>query len=291
MISKPAYCPPPAPDLSIMVRISPNKTKKHAHTSYHSYDGQDLSHAAGIWKKKAKSDCRLNLMTKLLDMGLGFNELEHFNEALHLQIRSETLRKRLRDGKNPEKKVVREAMMFKTRDEQCKNREISTEMNETRRAIKAEYGENTRRVRGMMKMLIQVAQRERSEMTEKYRQKIKTLKAKHLVDKDEKINFVPPELTDYQDAEIFSRVKFDNIEKDDITIMKLGKTNVSREEELIIKKHPKFALLENLRIEDLELDLELGFGKFRYTVNGEIQEKRERRERRKRRGLEMKKMR
>ena len=50
----------------------------------------------------------------------------------------------------------------------------------------------------------------------------------------------------------------------------------SREEELIIKKHPKFALLENLRIEDLELDLELGFGKFRYTVNGEIQEKRER---------------
>ena len=63
-------------------------------------------------------------------MGLGFNELEHFNELLHLQIRSETLKKRLRDGKNPEKKVVREAMMFKTRDEQCKNREIITEMNE-----------------------------------------------------------------------------------------------------------------------------------------------------------------
>ena len=29
LISKPAYCPPPAPDLSIMVRISPTKTKKH----------------------------------------------------------------------------------------------------------------------------------------------------------------------------------------------------------------------------------------------------------------------
>jgi hypothetical protein len=28
LISKPAYCPPPAPDLSIMVRISPTKPKK-----------------------------------------------------------------------------------------------------------------------------------------------------------------------------------------------------------------------------------------------------------------------
>ena len=28
-ISKPAYCPPPAPDLSIMVRIHPTKTQKH----------------------------------------------------------------------------------------------------------------------------------------------------------------------------------------------------------------------------------------------------------------------
>ena len=75
-------------------------------------------------------------MTKLLDMGLGFNELEHFNEALHLQIRSETLKKRIKDGKNPEKKVVREAMLFKTRDEQCTNREINTEMQGTRRSLK-----------------------------------------------------------------------------------------------------------------------------------------------------------
>ena len=107
-------------------------------------------------------------------------------------------------------------------------------------------------------------------MTEKYRQKIKTLKEKHLVDKDEKTNIVPPELIDYQDAKIFSKDKFNNIETDDITIVRVGEFVVSREKELIIKKHPKFALLENLKIEELELDFELGFGKYRYTVNGEI---------------------
>ena len=203
-------------------------------------------------------------MTKLLDMGLGFNELEHFNEALHLQIRSETLKKRIKDGKNPEKKVVREAMLFKTRDEQCTNREINNEMQGTRRSLKSEFGENSRKTRGMMKLLNSAAQGERSEMNEKYRQKIKTLKRKHLVDQDTKTNTVPPELKDYGEAKIFSKDQYNSMETDDITIVRVGKIKMGREEEIVIKKHPKFALLENLKLEDLELDFEIGFGKYRY---------------------------
>ena len=159
-----------------MDRISPNTQNTNESTSYYSYDGLDLSLAAGIWKRKARSDCRLILMKKLLDMGIGFNELEHFNEALHLKIRSETLRNRIRDGKNPEKKVVREAMMLKIRDEQCTNKETNSEMQVERRSLKTRFGENTRRARGIMKTLNTVAQEERKEMQEKYRNKIKFLK-------------------------------------------------------------------------------------------------------------------
>ena len=149
-------------------------------------------------------------------------------------------------------------------------------MNDTRRSMKAEFGENTRRTRGMMIMLNNIAQGERSEMNEKYRMKIKTLKEKHLVDKDTKTDLVPPDLKDYKDAKIFSKDKYNNIETDEIMIVRVGEINLSREEELIIKKHPKFALLENLKIEDLELDFEIGFGKYRYTLNGEMREKKER---------------
>ena len=84
-----------------MDRIPPTKDNTHETTSYYNYEGLDLSLAAGIWKRKARSDCRLILMKKLLDIGIGFNELEHFNEALHLKIRSETLKKRLRGGDEP----------------------------------------------------------------------------------------------------------------------------------------------------------------------------------------------
>ena len=41
---------------------------------------------------------------------------------------------------------------------------------------------------------------------------------------------------------------------------------LTEEEELILKKHPKFTLLENLKLEDLELDFELGYGKHRYEM-------------------------
>ena len=69
-------------------------------------------------------------MTKLISMNLGFNELMIFNETLCLQIRSETLKKQIAEGKNPESKVVQEAMAFKLRDEQFTNIEAEKLVNE-----------------------------------------------------------------------------------------------------------------------------------------------------------------
>ena len=142
-------------------------------------------------------------MTKLLSMNLGFNELEHFNEALHLQIRSETLKRRISDGKFPEKKVVREAMLFKTRDEELTNKELEKEMRNMRKCIKTEYGGNTRRTKSIMRKLNNGAHETRLETREKYREKIKTLKRKHLIDEEEKISRVPPELKHYEPASVF----------------------------------------------------------------------------------------
>ena len=79
-------------------------------------------------------------MTKLMDMNLGFNNLEHFNESLHLEIKSEKLRKKILEGNNPEKKVVKEAMLLKVRDEEEINKEIDKELRTERWKLKAEHG-------------------------------------------------------------------------------------------------------------------------------------------------------
>ena len=127
-----------------MVRISPQQTRHYALTS-NIFEGLDLIKQVGIWNKKAKSDCRLTLMTKLLSMNLVFNELMIFNETMCLQIRSETLKRRVAEGKTPETNVVREAMLFKQRDEQMTNKEVEKEVREQRRALKVEFGNNTRK--------------------------------------------------------------------------------------------------------------------------------------------------
>ena len=121
-----------------------------------------------------------------------------------------------------------------------------------------------------------MAQSLRNEKNETYKRKLKTLKDRHLIDIDTRTNVVPPELTEYKDAKVFSKDKFTAIGEENIEIVKVGEIELSGEEELIIKKHPKFALLEDLKIEDLELDFDIGFGKYRYQRLSEMREKKER---------------
>ena len=103
-------------------------------------------------------------------------------------------------------------MLFKTRDEELTNKEIEKEMRDERKIIKTEYGENTRRTKSIMRKLNKEAHETRLETREKYRNKIKTLKRKHMVDEEEKISRVPPELKNYEQANIFSKEKFEEIE-------------------------------------------------------------------------------
>ena len=258
-------CTAPFGPIIKMVRVNLPKPR-HSHTTLFHYEGLDLSHEVDIWKKKATSDCRLELMTKLLGMNLGLASLEIFNETLGLQLRSEKLKKKMIDGKNPEKKVVREAMMLKTRDETWRNKELKREMDDIRMELKKKYGENTRKTRGMIKMMRKEAQVERSISKDKYKSKVDHLQKNHGRDEEEMISRVPPELKEYADTDVFSKQRFDNIMKDEITIVKIGPVILTEDQDLILKMHPKFAILENLKMEDLELDFEIGYGKYRYEM-------------------------
>jgi hypothetical protein len=255
-----------------MVRTPPNPNRHTAFTS-RLFEGQDLSKQVQCWNKKAESDCRLTLMTKLISMNLGFNELMIFNETLRLQIRSETLKRRIAEGKNPESKVVQEAMAFKLRDEQFTNKEAEKLVNGQRMMIKKEFGDNSRKTRRILKMLNTEAQKTREERREKYRMKIMTIKKNNMIDEELKTNKVPPELTEYAHAKVFSKVSYDEIEGPEIEIMTVGDVEMSKEEIMVLRKHPKFALLENLKLEDLELHFELSFGKYRYQIQKELRDK------------------
>ena len=76
------------------------------------------------------------------------------------------------DGKNPE-------MMLKTRDETWRNKELKREMDDIRIELKKKYGENTRKTRGMIKMMRKEAQVERLITKNKYKSKVDHLQKNH----------------------------------------------------------------------------------------------------------------
>ena len=82
-------------------------------------------------------------------------------------------------------------------------------------------------------------------------------------------------MKEYERANIFSKEKFDKIEETEIEIAVIGEIELTEEEKSVLKKHPKFALLDNLTMEKLELEFELGFGKYRYQIQREIKERKE----------------
>ena len=58
-------------------------------------------------------------------------------------------------------------MLFKKRDEQMTNKEAEKEGREQMRSIKDDFGDNTRKTRGILRMLNTAAQKTRVEKREK----------------------------------------------------------------------------------------------------------------------------
>ena len=122
-----------------------------------------------------KSDSRLNLISRLLQLRIGFNEVEHYAGDLNLKLKSEKSKK----SPNNERKLVREAMLIKYRDEINFNKETKAEMTRMRRDIKMEFGENTRMARNILKQLRNEELGMRKEMGDKYDEKVEHLRRKY----------------------------------------------------------------------------------------------------------------
>ena len=142
-----------------------------------------------------------------------------------------------------------------------------------RRKITEKFGNNSRRSRKIFKILRQDAAREKSGYKEKYDQKLKYIGNKKEREKEEKLDMIPRGLEGYKNAKVFDKGKFDDLEIQSYEITVIGDVELSEEEKKVLRLHPKFALLQDLDMEDMELDIELGCAKLRYQIGRENEEK------------------
>ena len=140
--------------------------------------------------------------------------------------------------------------------------------NIARREIFKEYGKNTRKSRTIVKSLRTNAMREKNIARKKYEKKLSFLIKKYEKNTDLDDEIIVKGLEKYSNAKIFSRLKYEKIERDEITVAIVGDLEISDAEREALTLHPKFGIMVSLEEEtDFELDLELGFSKLRYKIS------------------------
>ena len=230
-------------------------------------EGQILSFAQPTWVKIAISESRLQLLEKMVTLNYGFNEVEDYNLSLNMKLKSEALKNK------GDRSVIREIMSLKLRDEKKVNGELICQRNKSRREISECLGENSRRARKIFKIMRNEAAKVKADYKEKYDKKLKKIGVKKHIEEEAKLEKVPEKLEAFKFAKIFKKSKFEEIEVQNYEITVVGEIDFSEEEKQVLRLHPKFALLQNLDMEEMEWDLELGFAKLRYQLSKEEGEK------------------
>ena len=99
----------------------------------------DLSAKQELWEKLAGIEMRLQLMSKLIKINVGFADVEEFN----LGLRS-TLKNPEKLGEKQDRKTVRAAMEGKMHDELIEKRKSMREREDARRELSRILGKNTK---------------------------------------------------------------------------------------------------------------------------------------------------
>jgi hypothetical protein len=105
-------------------------------------EGQDLSAMPKIWEDLAVTEMRLQLMSELIKIKVGFADVEEFNLGLKGNLKNLNCEK---ISEMQDKKIVKAAMEVKMRDEQVEKRKIIRKRNKARSDVAKLLGMNTKR--------------------------------------------------------------------------------------------------------------------------------------------------
>ena len=232
-------------------------------------EGPDLSAELEIWEELAVTEMRLQLMSRLIKLKVGFADVEEFNLGLKGNLKNPE-----NSGLNnlQEKKVVTAAMEVEMRDEQVTKSKLMKSREDARRESGKKLNKNSKTYRSTIRKLRNSALTKKEEYRGKYDQKVEHLKFKYREDKEDNLDKIPTEMHEYALLSIFDREKFEKIEKLSFEITRIGELEISNKEEKILKMHPSFSLIEPLKEGALDFEQELAYAKYRIQRHKELGE-------------------
>ena len=138
--------------------------------------GLDIGFVRDTWEGLAISRCRTDMFRALIRLDIGVNQVEDYNAALNIQLKSNLFKGR---GGQGSRDVVRVAMKYKLKDSIQTTNEISRVRDSLRRKLKLIHGNKTVTTRKILRDLTSRAEEKKKEHKEDYRQKIDHLARKN----------------------------------------------------------------------------------------------------------------
>ena len=199
---------------------------------------------------------RVIFMEKLVKLGVGVAEVEHFFKGV-----TETCR-------NTKNKVRKENLIVGTMKEKLNDaydeRNLWRQMKaRTISKVRKVWGRGSSRYKSLFKKVINNAKARRAELKMKYK-----LKVKHLHNKfkeDVETQQIPPEIQKYSAADCFNPDYEPEPDNTDMSPLVYGEVSLDEDEKETLKLDPKFAVLDTLTLEDFEVEVECCLAKQRWN--------------------------
>ena len=265
----PVSCPVTLTVMTVSCPVAARMTEQSTATPAET-EGPDLSAMPNIWEDLARTETLLQLMKELIKIKVGFADIEEFNLWLRGNLKNSSSEKIVGVQDN---KVVKVAMEIKMRDEQVTKTKLIRARNKAREELAKIMGKNSKRYRTRIRGFQERARKVKAEAKEKYQKKLEHLKFKYREDEEEILDNVPEEMKEFMDLSIFDREKYERIQIQSYEITCVGETNLSDEAISVLKMHPKFSVMEDLKEGGLEFEQELAYAKVRIQIQKEIDER------------------
>ena len=168
----------------------------------------------------------------------------------------------------PIEKVIKAAMTVKMQDEIHHHYELTKKREVKKKRLQEKYHPKTRTYKRIIQYLREEAAEIKRTQGEKYREKVKILERRYRDTAEEKLK-PPPRMEEYGHLSVFNADKYDKIEVEEIQVPRIGEIKLSREEESILRRHPKFAIMPNLQEDTMKEDMEKAYSLVRMELREE----------------------
>ena len=234
-------------------------------------EGEDLSEMTRIWKDTAASEMRMNLLTTLKGKKLGLNEIENFSLGLRYNFKSDKM-KEMKD--KPLENVIQTAMATKMKDEIHHHYELRHKREIHKKRLAGIHHPKTKTYKKIIGYLRGEAEEIRRIQEEKYREKVAHIEKRYRDTEMEKL-MAPQNMSEYSHLRVFDEEKYEGITRDRIEVPTIGEIHLTEEEKTILRRNPKFAILQNLQENTLKEDMEKAYSLIRMELRDEDTEEKD----------------